>query len=186
VGEIFCGFAMVKIVRFGEEHLETTRRWLTNSAGLREQIDCLSAPTRSENEAYWRAKWQDTAREDYAILDEAANYAGNCGLSEIDRKRKKAQLWIYLGDLRGQGIGRQAVRALLSRAFGELVLERVYIRVLAINPRAYAFYKTLGFVEEGRLRHDTVQNSEYVDSFLLSMLSSEFQKLESDSPGNSL
>ncbi|HUI22525.1 MAG TPA: GNAT family protein [Methylocella sp.] len=177
---------MVKLVRFGEEHLETTRRWLTNSAGLREQIDCLSAPTRSENEAYWRAKWRDRAREDYAILDEAANYAGNCGLSEIDRQRKKAQLWIYLGDLQGQGIGRKAVRALLSRAFSELALERVYIRVLAINPRAYAFYKTLGFVEEGRLRHDTVQNSEYVDSFLLSMLSSEFQNLESRSPGNSL
>ena len=116
---------MVKLVRFGEEHLEATRRWLTNSAGLREQIDCLSAPTRFENEAYWRAKWQDAAREDYAIVDEAANHVGNCGLSEIDRQRKKAKLWIYLGDVYGQGLGRKAVCALLLRAFSELALERV-------------------------------------------------------------
>jgi len=177
---------MVKLVQFGEEHLETTRRWLTNSAGLREQIDCLSAPTRLENETYWRAKWQDATREDYAIIDEASDHVGNCGLCEIDRKRKKAQLWIYLGELQGRGIGRRAVCDLLSRAFGELALERIYLRVLATNPRAYAFYKTLGFVEEGRLRHDTVQNSEYVDSFLLSMLCSEFNESKPDLPRNSL
>jgi RimJ/RimL family protein N-acetyltransferase len=176
---------MVKLVRFGEEHLEATRRWLTNSAGLREQIDCLSAPTRFENEAYWRAKWQDVAREDYAIVDEAANHVGNCGLSEIDRQRKKAKLWIYLGDVYGQGLGRKAVCALLLRAFSELALERVYIRVLATNQRAYAFYKTLGFVDEGRLRHDTVQNNEYVDSFLLSMLSREFKISKSGVSRNS-
>jgi RimJ/RimL family protein N-acetyltransferase len=177
---------MVTLVRLGEEHLETTWRWLTHSAALREQIDCLSAPTRLENESYWRAKWQDSAREDYAIFSEGGNHAGNCGLSEIDRKRKKAQLWIYLGGFRGQGIGRKAVFALLSRAFVDLALERVYIRVLATNLRAYAFYKTLGFVEEGRLRHDTVQNSKSVDSFLLSMLSREFETSKSGLPRDSL
>lgn len=166
---------MVKIVRFGQEHLDTTRRWLTNSARLREQIDCLSAPSRLENETYWRAKLKDETREDYAIVDDVAGHTGNCGLSEIDRKRKKAQLWIYLGDGEGRGIGEKAVRALLTRAFDDLALERVYLRVLVTNPRAYAFYNALGFVDEGRLRHDTLRGNEYVDAFLLSMLSGEFK-----------
>jgi RimJ/RimL family protein N-acetyltransferase len=166
---------MVKLVRFGEEHLETTLHWLTNSARLREQIDCLSALSRLDNETYWRAKWKDETREDYAIIDNVVGHAGNCGLREIDWNRKKAQLWIYLGDWVGKGIGGKTVRALLARAFDELSLHRVYLRVLATNPRAYAFYKTLGFVDEGRLRHDTVQGNEYVDSLLLSMLSDEFK-----------
>jgi len=166
---------MLKLVRFGQEHLETTRRWLTNSARLREEIDCLTAPSRLENETYWRAKWRDAAREDYAIVDDVAGHTGNCGLSEIDRKRRKAQLWIYLGDREGRGIGGTAVRALLARAFDELALERVYLRVVATNLHAYAIYKALGFVDEGRLRHDTVRGDEYVDSFLLSMLSGEFK-----------
>lgn len=174
---------MVTLVRFGEEHFETTRCWLTNSAKLREQIDCLSAPSRSGNEAYWRANLTDETREDYAILA-AAVHVGNCGLNKIDPQRGNAQLWIYLGSREGSGIGGKAVRALLARAFGELALERVYIRVLVTNPRAYGFYKTLGFVDEGRLRHDTVHNNDYVDSFLLSMLSGEYKTSRLGDTGN--
>jgi RimJ/RimL family protein N-acetyltransferase len=165
---------MVKLVRFGQVHLETTRCWLTNSARLRAQIDCLSAPSHLENQSYWQAKLKDRTREDYAIIDDVAGHTGNCGLSEIDRKRKKAQLWIYLGDREGRGIGGTAVRALLARAFDELALERVYLRVVTTNLHAYAFYKAIGFVDEGRLRHDTVRGDEYVDAFVLSMLSGEF------------
>ena len=174
---------MVRLVRFDEEHFEATRCWLTNSARLREQIDCLLGPTRSGNEAYWRANLKDGTREDYAILT-AAGHVGNCGLNEIDSKRGKAQLWIYLGTQEGSGVGGKAVRALLARAFDELALERLYIRVLFSNPRAYAFYKSLGFVDEGRLRHDTVHNNVYVDSFLLSMLSGEYKMLRLGHTGN--
>lgn len=174
---------MVTLVRFGEEHFEATRRWLANSTRLCEQIDCLSVPSQSGNQAYWHANLKDETREDYAILA-AAGHIGNCGLNEIDRKRKKAQLWIYLGGREGGGIGGKAIRALLARAFDELALERVYIRVLVTNPRAYGFYKTLGFVDEGRLRHDTVHNNDYVDSFLLSMLSGEYKTSRLGHTGN--
>lgn len=166
---------MVTIVRLGEEHLESTRRWLTASRRLREQIDCLAAPSAAENEAYWRRKWADASREDYAIIDEGAIHVGNCGLSDIDPQRGKAQLWIYLAEREGRGIGRRAVRLLLGRAFDDLELERVYLRVLVTNPRAYGFYLRLGFVEEARLRHDTVSDDTFIDAFLLSMLSDEFK-----------
>jgi RimJ/RimL family protein N-acetyltransferase len=166
---------VVTIERLAEEHLESTRRWLTASARLREQIDCLAAPSAAENEAYWRRKWADASREDYAILDEGAIHVGNCGLSDIDLQRGKTQLWIYLAEREGRGVGRRAVRLLLGRAFEELELERVYLRVLITNPRAYAFYLRLGFVEEGRLRRDTVSGDTFVDAVLLSMLSDEFK-----------
>jgi RimJ/RimL family protein N-acetyltransferase len=159
----------------GEEHLESTSRWLTASPTLREQIDCLAAPSAGENEAYWRSRWADKSREDYAIVDENSIHVGNCGLSDIDPKRGKAQLWIYVAEREGHGVGGRAVRLLLARAFDALKLERVYLRVLATNPRAYAFYRRLGFVEEGRLRHDTVSENNFVDAFLLSMLSDEFK-----------
>jgi RimJ/RimL family protein N-acetyltransferase len=177
---------MVKLVRFSEAHMGLTWRWLTMSPQLREQIDCIAAPSRSENEAYWRAKLQDKTREDYAITDDSLDHIGNCGLSEIDAKRKKAQLWIYIGQNQGRGHGKEAVRVLLSRAFEELRLERIYLRVLVTNPHAYRFYKALGFVEEGCMRHDTVHEEEYVDSVLLSMLSAEFKTSELGNAGNAL
>jgi len=166
---------MVKLVRLGEEHLESTRRWLTASPRLREQIDCLAAPSSAENEAYWRSKWADKAREDYAIIDGDVVHVGNCGLSDIDPKRQKAQLWIYVVERQGRGLGSRAVQLLLARAFDDLKLERVYLRVLITNPRAHAFYRRLGFVDEGCLRHDSVTNDKFVDAFLLSILSDKFR-----------
>ena len=100
VGEILRRRGVVSLVRLGEEHLESTRRWLTASPTLREQIDCLAAPSAGENEAYWRSRWADKSREDYAIVDENSIHVGNCGLSDIDPKRGKAQLWIYVGNER--------------------------------------------------------------------------------------
>ena len=153
---------MMKIVRFGEEHLEATLGWLA-SPTLREQIDCLAAPSSEENEAYWRGKWADKSREDYAIIDENDIHVGNCGLSDIDAKRRKAQLWIYIAKRQGQGIGKRAMQLILSRAFDELKLEKLYLRVIASNVRAGKFYRQLGFTEEGRLRHDTVVTDGFVE-----------------------
>ena len=166
---------MVKIISLQEEHLQSTLRWLTQSAKLRQQIDCLAAPSRAENEAYWRRKWADKSREDYAIIDENAIHVGNCGLCDIDPKRAKAQLWIYVAEREGCGVGTRAVGLLLARAFNSLRLQEVYLRVLATNPRAHAFYRQLGFVEEGRLRHDTVSDDKFLDAFLLSILSNEYK-----------
>jgi RimJ/RimL family protein N-acetyltransferase len=166
---------MVKIISFQEEHLQSTHRWLTQSPKLREQIDCISAPSRAENEAYWRSKWADKSRDDYAIIDEIAIHVGNCGRCDIDPKRAKAQLRIYVAEREGCGFGGRAMGLLLARAFDDLRLERVYLRVLATNPRAHAFYRRLGFIEEGRLRHDTVGDDKFIDAFLLSILSSEYK-----------
>ncbi len=165
----------VTLIRHGPQHLEATYRWLTTDSGLREQIDTLAAPASVEdNEAYWRSKWVHKRREDYAIVVDNACHVGNCGLSDIGLKRLKAQLWIYVVEDRGKGVGKSAVRKLLIRAFNGLTLERVYLRVLATNPKACAFYRQQGFVEEGRARHDTLHDGKFVDAYLFSMLASEF------------
>jgi len=164
----------VELVEHGPEHLTETLRWLTDNPRLREQIDCLSAPgSAAENEAYWRSKWAEKAREDYAIIADG-KHVGNCGLSDIDTKRRKAQMWIYVAEGRGNGVGTAAVRELLSTAFNGLALEKVYLRVLSTNREAEAFYRRFGFIEEGRLRHDTLLGGKFVDAHLLSILASEF------------
>ena len=168
---------MVRIARFGKEHLEATQRWLA-SPTLRAEIDCLKAPTQAENEACWQRRWKDPSREDYAIIDDQDGHdihVGNCGLSDLDLKRSRAQLWIYIAEQQGRGIGGAVMRLLLKRTFEDLKLEKLYLRVPVSNARANEFYRWLGFVEEGRLRHDMISSDGFVDSFLLSMLSHEFK-----------
>jgi RimJ/RimL family protein N-acetyltransferase len=102
-------------------------------------------------------------------------HIGNCGLCDIDISRQKAQLWIYLGEVFGQGAGTIAVTQLLNRGFGALGLERIYLRVVASNQRALHFYQKLGFVEEGRFRRDTLVDGRPMDAICMSILKSEYQ-----------
>jgi len=166
----------VHLVTMGDAHLEATYQWLSRSETLRAQLDTLTAPTRDGNTAYWHAKWRDPTREDFAIVDGATGeHVGNCGLSNVDPARGKCELWIYLGDRRGGGRGSEAVRCLLRRAFNGLGLNRVYLRVVADNLRAIAFYEAIGFQQEGRFRQDTTRDGRFVDSIWLAMLASEYR-----------
>ncbi|MDA8232959.1 MAG: GNAT family protein [Magnetospirillum sp.] len=158
------------------EHLSQTRGWLRDPS-LRREIDCLAPPTIEQNKAYWEARWNDPSREDYAILREDREHVGNCGLGSIDSKRRKCELWIYLGCAQGQGIGKAAFRILLARAFDGLNFNRVYLRVVEGNNRALQFYRGFGFTLEGRWREDTVLDGKTVDSLWLSMLATEYRTL---------
>lgn len=157
-----------------EEHLAATCRWLRDSRQLREQVDCLTPPTEEGNATYWRDKWRDPSREDYAILGTDGLHVGNCGLAGIDLQRRKAELWMYLGQRHGEGLGASALKQLLVRGFRHLGLSRVWLRVVATNVAAERFYARHGFVVEGRLRRDTIRDGVAVDAIAMSILANEF------------
>lgn len=151
--------------------MDRTCAWLQDPE-LRRRVDCSSAPTLEGNRAYWRARRGDACRLDLAIV--AGDHVGNCGLAQIDRRSGKAELWIYLGERRGAGIGRAAGLALLRRAYEQLGLHRVYVRVLATNPEGERFFRSLGFVPEGRTREDSLIDGQRADSLWLGMLAREW------------
>jgi RimJ/RimL family protein N-acetyltransferase len=80
-------------------------------------------------------------------------HLGNAGLL-IDRDHSEAELWLYLGEGRGAGVGRRAADALLGRAFDSLGLDRAAVRVVSDNEGGLRFWRSLGFVETGSLRED--------------------------------
>jgi RimJ/RimL family protein N-acetyltransferase len=157
-----------------DRHLEATLEWLRNP-GLRAQIDSLGEPTPDEHRAYWERRFADESHEAYAVMA-GGRHVGAGGL-ELDRRRLKAELWLYLGEARGQGIGREAAALLLRRAFGELGLNRAAVRVVATNEAALAFWRSVGFTDEGRAREDTWIDGRPVDSMLLGLLAREWHDL---------
>jgi len=163
--------ARVSLERFSPENARATWAWLQD-AGLRAQIDSVAAPSGEENERYWERRLQDPREHLFAIFRDG-EHVGNCGLI-VDEARHKAELWAYLGTARGEGIGTAAVEQLLRRAFDELGLNRVFLRVLASNAAAFRFWRARGFVEEGRAREDTWIAGRPADSIWLSMLRREW------------
>lgn len=88
----------------------------------------------------------------------------------------KAEIWrIYIGstDLRGKGLGRQAMEAMMSYCFEKLDLQRLYLDYYTGNPARF-LYENLGFQHEGTLRDNCRKNGVLYDVNLMSMLRKEY------------
>nr|WP_254628325.1 GNAT family protein [Plantibacter sp. MCCC 1A11337] len=72
----------------------------------------------------------------------------------------------------GQGFGTEATTAVLDHTFFVLGLHRIALDVYSFNPRAERSYVKAGFVE-GRRRHTLHWDGAWVDSILMSVLSTD-------------
>jgi diamine N-acetyltransferase len=81
--------------------------------------------------------------------------------------------------LQGHGLGRATVRELKRLAFRDLQAHRFWLDVKLLNERAFALYKSEGFVEEGRLRESVRLDSRGADGYdsliVMSLLDREYQ-----------
>lgn len=104
---------------------------------------------------------------------------GRADIFMIDHPNGSCGFGIGIGDasLRGQGLGTDAVGALVDYAFGELRMERVWLDTEASNTRAQATYRKAGFTEEGRLRHAWFVDGVHVDGVRMSLLRDEWLAL---------
>ncbi len=109
-------------------------------------------------------------------LRDDGQHIGNIYLGEIDWIARRAFLGIFIGspEHRGKGYGREAMRQVLSHAFGDLNLNRVYLQVLADHASAIKLYEKCGFAVEGRLRSHVYKNGSYRDLLVMGITKDEF------------
>jgi RimJ/RimL family protein N-acetyltransferase len=107
-------------------------------------------------------------------------HIGHTGLHATDWKNRHAELGIMIGEKAywNQGYGADAVRTLLGLAFGEMNLNRLYLRVDADNGRGIRCYEKVGFQREGTMREVVFKEGTYRDQYLMSILQSEFDTNE--------
>lgn len=100
---------------------------------------------------------------------------GHVGLYHIDHRVRSAEFAILLGDRAhwGKGIGRQCTAFAVRFGFDELNLNRIHLTVLETNERALGLYRSLGFVEEGRLRQAQFKGGTYLDVIQMGLLRSD-------------
>lgn len=128
----------------------------------------------------------DPRAEQFTILLKAAGATaseevqtrkiGRIVLADIE-EGWKGELWrIYIADtaLRGQGLGREAMLAVMQHCFYDLGFERLYLDHYTGNPAAY-LYQSLGFQYEGVLRKNCRKNGILYDVHLMSMLRGEYE-----------
>ncbi len=101
---------------------------------------------------------------------------GNCGLRDVDRLNGSAEVAISIVDPAqwGRGLGTDAMRTLVDFGFGEMRLERIWLRVFDYNPRAIRSYEKAGFVKEVLLRHDRFHRGEHHDVHLMGIIRTDW------------
>ncbi len=159
-------------IRDGQTMEETARKFLEDQENPKaEQFTIVLKPSASE------AFGMQTA-------DTEENKIGRIVLADIEQGWK-GELWrIYLADtaLRGQGLGREAMLAVMRHCFCDLGFERLYLDHYTGNPAAY-LYQSLGFQYEGVLRRNCRKNGVLYDVHLMSMLREEYEEPETTRKG---
>jgi len=156
-------------------------RWL-NDPEVRQGIS-LYLPISPEEEDRWFENMLERPIEEQPLVIEMREgedwrLIGNCGLFQFNYRSRSAEFGIVIGDktVWNQGYGTEATRLVLRHAFHTLNLYRVFLRVLANNPRARRAYEKAGFTLEGTLRQAEFMDGAYIDVHLMSVLRPEWKE----------
>ena len=119
-------------------------------------------------------------REDsvwYTITDMDGNIIGETGLLRMFPAWHQTDLTIIIPDpeMQHKGYGTEAIRIILDMAFKKYEMHRVSIGVVGLNTDALAFYRKIGFKQEGILEEAYYWNNEYSDFVMMRILSQEWK-----------
>ena len=105
---------------------------------------------------------------------------GTCNLFQVDKVNGGAGIGISIGEkaLWDQGLGTEAMLALLDFGFGMLRLERMWLDVYDFNDRARRSYEKCGFVLEGTQRRAMYKRGQFIDVHMMSILRDEWESHE--------
>lgn len=157
--------------------LDSIHRW-HNDPDLRDQVLGHPFPVGRPVVERWFASLETgpgSTKVVFAVEDLASGHAvGLAQLHRIDWIDRTSFFGFQLGDpeVRGRGLGKEAMQLLIGFAFQRLNLRKLLCDVVASNDAALGLYKGLGFVEEGRMRRQVYRQGAYHDVLLLALESS--------------
>ena len=114
----------------------------------------------------------------FTITDPDGNIIGETGLLRMWPAWHCTDLSIIIPDpaMQHHGYGTEAIRLMLDMAFDQYDMNRVSIGVVGLNANALAFYKKIGFVQEGIQEQGYYYNNEYSDFIMMRILRREWMK----------
>jgi RimJ/RimL family protein N-acetyltransferase len=144
----------VSLREFRAEDAEAVHRWFNDRRVTENMMEQREEFSREDAEAWVeRALRSDTDRKWAVLLDERPEPVGFTALYGLGGQLAP-ELGCVIADPAGwgKGVGREAERLTLERAFGELGAHRVYGRIPATNEAAKRVVSWLGWRKEGVLR----------------------------------
>lgn len=167
--------ARLRLEALGPQHLECVMNTLAHEEFLR-LTGTHHRHTRHEVKAHLHSLEERSDRADWAIIRQADQaYLGEVVLNDLHPYNRSMNFRILLGSpaLVGQGYGTEATNAAVNYGFEVVGLHRISLGVYAFNPRARHVYEKCGFSFEGTERDALCWQGQWVDQFIMSILSTD-------------
>lgn len=156
---------------FGERHLENTYLWMQDEK-LRRDFMLSFVVTKEGHKEWYKRYLTDASQRIWAVCCEEG-HVGNIGLKNIDIKNRKAEGWIYVGNvsLHGKHIGTRSWGTLFQYDdFKSLNLHKLYSFVAEWNMASRKMFLNAGFHEEGVLKDEVFFEDKYVSLYRMGIL----------------
>ena len=164
----------IRIRRFQEDDIPYKVKWINDAEN--NQFLHYDLPLREDKTLLWFNSIKDrTDRADFTITNDGIP-VGLIGLLNIDNRNRKAEYYITLGgaEFKGKGIARKASNLLIDESYYNYNLKKIYLYTEVKNKSAQRLFKRIGFIKEGLLKEDLIQEGKKVDRFIYGLLIKDF------------
>lgn len=178
MNDLFTGQLVYLTHTEREEYLPAVQRWNRHAETIALADFDLAYPKTDEDSERWYGfvcKLEDGFEFSMRTLADG-KVIGSCGLFCINQRNRNAEFGIMIGENTnwGKGYGSDAAKIVLRFAFEELGLNRVFLDVLATNPRAVRSYQKAGFVHECTRRQAIWRDGIYHNAYRMGILRDEW------------
>lgn len=153
----------MKLRELEERDLSKRVTWM-NDARINATLN-IQLPVTLEGTQLWFGRVRENvSRVDLSFENDDGTLVAMGGFTDIDRAVNKAELYIFVDpDLKGQGLGTEAVRLMCDYGFSKVGLEKIYLNANADNLPARKVYEKCGFILEGILQREVINNGKIKD-----------------------
>lgn len=170
----------IGIRKFQEKDIPYKVKWINdeqNNTFLHYEL-----PLREDKTLIWFNAVQDREdRADYTIIVNSQP-VGLIGLLNIDKKNRKAEYYITLGesDFKGKGIAKKSSDLLIRECYQKYNLNKIYLYTETENIPAQLLFNRIGFIKEGVLKEDLIQNDKKIDRYIYGLFVEEYLNKENN------
>lgn len=155
---------------------------LNSDPGVRANVVGWEFPQSLHHQRKWFETSQTGSTHRWIVEDAESRRIGLTGLWNIDLHNRNALTALKLGgpnEVRGRGIGRDAIKAVMAFAFYDVGLERLYGSIIeGNNPSLKAYCDHCNWSVEGTSRNHIWRHGQYVDLIQVGVLRTDFDALE--------